>query len=32
MREQTCWEGGDATHQQQIADAWKNYYKCNGMK
>ena len=28
IREQTCWEGGDKNHQEQIADAWKNYYKC----
>ena len=31
IREQTCWEGGDKNHQDQIADAWKNYYKCNGI-
>lgn len=28
IREQTCWEGGDYNHQKQIADAWKNHYRC----
>ena len=28
IREQTCWGGGDAGHQEAMAAAWKNHYKC----
>ena len=28
IREQTCWSGGDAGHQEAMAAAWKNHYKC----
>ena len=28
IREQTCWDGGDAGHQEAMAAAWRNHYKC----
>ena len=28
IREQTCWGGGDAGHQEAMAAAWRNHYKC----
>ena len=32
IRENKCWDGGDYNHQNEIAKAWANYYKCEGMR